>query len=106
MKMGRVLVVVFGVLTLAACGPASLADQEHSVQEYYENDQLSADTLEACRARNDAEMRVMAAKPACMNVRAAQKKHQDEAATKENARWEAWAEERKQKREEAARESK
>lgn len=67
------------LVALTGCVPADLSEQEHTVADYYADAQLSADTIAACRARNEAEYRVMQAKPACANVRAAEQQRWDEA---------------------------
>lgn len=72
--MNKVLSVALMALAVAACSAGSLADEEHSVDEYYNDAKLSAETIEACRARNAAERRSMAEKPACRNVAAAEKR--------------------------------
>lgn len=90
---------------LGACA-GHPSDQVHSVEDYYANDQLTAETLEACRARNEAEMRLMAAKPACRNAREAERRRAAESAAAYNAEWNSYMEQqlrlRRQAREEDA----
>lgn len=78
--MNTSVLALVASLSLAACSAAGLADRPHTVADYYADAQLSADTIEACRARNEAEYRVMQAKPACANVRAAEQQRWDDAA--------------------------
>lgn len=67
------------VLALTACGSQQhLADSPHSVDAYYADPALAAATIEACRAKNVEEARVMAAKQACENVRLAVSRKTDE----------------------------
>lgn len=77
--MKVIALALVAALALPACGGSSLSDQPQPVAVYYADAQLSADTIEACRARNEAEFRLMLAKPACVNVRLAQEQHSDEA---------------------------
>jgi len=73
------LALLAAVMSLTACSHVDLSDQAHSVEAYYADGKLSADTIEACRAKNEAEHRVMQAKEACKNVRQAEKRRSDEA---------------------------
>lgn len=82
----KMLVVMF-VLALAACSPASPAEQAHSVDDYLADSQLSADTIEACRGRNEAEVRVMGEKPACRNVWAAERQRWNDAVARSTGDW-------------------
>lgn len=70
MKLHSACLVVVGLL--AGCAPAGPESEVHTVAEYMADQQLSAETIEACRASNEAEARVMAEKPACKNVREAE----------------------------------
>ena len=77
-------VIAIGVLT--GCGEkaanlsSDLSEQPHSVEEYLANEQLTADTLAACKVSSEAEYREMEAKPACVNVREAEKQRDAAAA--------------------------
>jgi len=94
-------------LTVTACDKApavvDLSDKPHSVAEYLADDKLSADTLEACRAKNAADARVMRGKDACINVREAERqknaKATEAATAKFNDGMEAALEERRRQRE-------
>jgi len=81
------MLVMMLVLALAACSPASPADQAHPVDAYLDNAQLAADTIEACRGSSEAEARVMAEKAACRNVRAAERRRWNEAVARSTGDW-------------------
>lgn len=102
-----VFVATVALTVLAGCGKTDLSDQSHSVEEYMADDRLSADTIEACRAKNEAEYRLMAQKPACANVREAEDRKSDAATAKSeaeyNASMEKLLEERRRNREARAR---
>lgn len=82
------------VAALCGCGQQgadkSLADQPHSVDEYYKDNALRSATIDACRASNEAENKVLRAKEACVNVWEAMKRHSneglDQAVQDDNAR--------------------
>jgi len=76
--MNKVLGIALVVMAISACTGGSIADEEHTVDEYYNDAKLSSATIEACRGRNAAERRSMAEKPACRNVAAAEKRRASE----------------------------
>lgn len=93
-----ICVVAALTIALAACGErapsvADLSDQPHTVEQYYADDALRSGTIEACKARNEAESKIMQAKPACANAMTAMKRHSAESMEKaivdDNARLEA-----------------
>ncbi len=77
----RHIIAIALLVTLASCArtaptPAgSLADEAHSVDEYYGDAKLSAETIEACKGRNSAEQRMLDAKTACKNVQESETRH-------------------------------
>lgn len=83
------------VLALGACSPTpapptSAADTPHSVEAFYQDAELSARTIEACRALNEADRRAKAEKPACQNVWASEKRHSTESDEKSTEAWNSW----------------
>lgn len=100
--MNKYLALVTAAALLGGCA-ADLSEQPHSVSEYLADDKLSSATIEACRASNDAELRVMQAKPACVNVQAAERQKRDAqlhlAEEKSNAKLEEMMERRREHRE-------
>lgn len=104
----RIQLLTLTVLfTATACGsvssPSDMSDQPHTVAEYLADDKLSSDTIEACRASNAAEARIMRDKEACKNVREAERQRREVAMTKyaeeEKASMDAIREERRKQRE-------
>lgn len=83
----KMLMMMVAIVMLAGC------EKAHTVEDYYNDDALAAKTLEACRANGEAERRVLAKKPACQNVWAAEKRRWDAAASESEAYWNDWMKE-------------
>lgn len=101
----RALLIICTALLATACGTSDPSDTPHSVDEYMANAELTSRTLDACRAANSAEARIMRDKEACQNVREAERRiaaEETAAATADfNARMRAELDKKRRERETA-----